>query len=84
MNDARLPEKFSLELDDFPISILPRLPVISSVNTAWKSLQLACCQEPAFTIPEHCSDRHFICINGGKVVRLEQKIETQANTNSRN
>jgi AraC family transcriptional regulator len=91
MNDLKLPKlklaldqteqsnNSSLEKDDFLFSVLPRLPFISSINTVWKSLQIACCQEPAFTIPEHNSDRHFICINGGKVVRLEQKIETQVN-----
>lgn len=66
----------SLE-DNSIVSLLPLLPVISSLNSVWKSLQIAYCQEPAFTIPEHKSDRHSICINGGKVVRLEQKIETQ-------
>ena len=79
MNDFRLPETKSIvknsNHDDKIISILPRLPIISSANSGWETLQLACCHEPAFSIPEHKSKYHGICINGGKVVRLEQKIE---------
>ena len=79
MNDFRLPKTKSIannsNQDDKIISILPRLPVISSANAQWETLQIACCHEPAFVIPEHNSDYHSICINGGKVVRLEQKIE---------
>lgn len=79
MNDFKLPErKFVVknkDNNDEIISLLPRLPVISSANTGWETLQLACCQEPAFSIPEHHPKYHGICINGGKVVRLEQKID---------
>jgi AraC family transcriptional regulator len=91
MNDLKLSEgesttsqieqssNSSSEQDDSIISLLPRLPVISSVNSLWESLQIACCQEPAFTIPEHSPTHHSICINGGKVVKLEQKIESKIN-----
>ncbi len=79
MNDCRLLKtktiKNNSDRDDQIISLLPRLPVISSATCGWETLQIACCQEPAFSIPEHNSNYHSICINGGKVVRLEQKIE---------
>ncbi|MEM8778263.1 MAG: AraC family transcriptional regulator [Cyanobacteria bacterium P01_G01_bin.49] len=57
------------------ISILPRLPIVSSINCGGETLQLACCREPAFSIPEHKANYHGICINGGKVVQLMQKID---------
>ncbi len=79
MNDFRLPKIKSIaknsNQEDKILSLLPRLPIVSSTNSGWKTLQLACCHEPAFKIPEHKSKYHGICINGGKVVRLEQKIE---------
>jgi AraC family transcriptional regulator len=61
------------------ISILPCLPIISSDKCEWKTIQIACCREPAFTIPEYNPSHHQICINGGKVVQLEQKIEGKVN-----
>ena len=79
MDDFRLSKTKSIannsNQDDQILSVLPRLPVVSSANAKWKKLQIACCHEPAFIIPEHNSDYHSICINGGKVVRLEQKID---------
>lgn len=66
--------------EDPIIPLLPRLPVVSSASSEWKSLQFACCHQPAFAIPEHNSNHHRICINGGKVVRLKQKVEGKAKT----
>lgn len=79
MNDARSP-KTEPAINDTNddgeiISLLPRLPFLSSANCQWTTLQIACCREPPLTIPEHQSNYHSICINGGKVVQLEQKIE---------
>ena len=55
-------------------SQLPRLPIISSHESNWKTIQIAHCRQPAFKIPEHNSDSHGICLNAGRVVKLEQKI----------
>lgn len=82
MDDFKLPEaKCAANNNDSEIlitSLLPRLPVVSSANYGWKTLQLSCCQEPALAIPEHQPGYHSICINGGKVVRLKQKVDGKA------
>ncbi|MEM7554877.1 MAG: AraC family transcriptional regulator, partial [Cyanobacteria bacterium P01_A01_bin.84] len=57
------------------VSTLPNLPIISSHEHKWETIQFAYCTQSAFSIPEHHSSDHSICINAGKVVRLEQKIE---------
>lgn len=87
MDDTRLPEtifvensseqkdEFREDRDDQIISILPRQPIISSESSGWENLQLACCHQPAFAIPEHNPNHHGICLNIGKVVRLEQKMD---------
>lgn len=55
-------------------SELPRLPIVSSSELDWKTIQIIHFRQPAFEIPEHQSDFHGICLNGGKAVKLEQKI----------
>ncbi|VEP17027.1 conserved hypothetical protein [Hyella patelloides LEGE 07179] len=55
-------------------SQLPRLPIISSSKSDWKNIQVTHHHQPASEIPEHNSDYHGIYLNGGKTVKLEQKI----------
>ncbi|MEL6494452.1 MAG: AraC family transcriptional regulator [Cyanobacteria bacterium J06623_7] len=66
-----------MEDKDDLLALLPRSPIVSSANAQWTSLQIACCQQPAFIIPEYTPHTHGICINAGKAVRLEQKIAGQ-------
>lgn len=55
-------------------SELPRMPVVSSSEFAWKTIEVIHFQQPAFELPEHQAISHGICLNAGKVVKLEQKI----------
>jgi AraC family transcriptional regulator len=55
-------------------SELPRLPIVSSSELDWKTIQIIHFRQPAFEIREHQSDSHGICLNAGKAVKLEQKI----------
>ncbi len=54
---------------------IPCLPIISSQNANWDNIQLAYYRQPPYSIPEYNSSQHVICINGGKSVWLEQKID---------
>ena len=48
--------------------------IISSDSAPWDNISLAHYRQPAGSLPEHCSLHHEICINFGKPVVLEQKI----------
>ncbi|MDJ0595898.1 MAG: hypothetical protein QNJ72_38940 [Pleurocapsa sp. MO_226.B13] len=56
------------------LSQLPRLPINSSSELGWKTIQITHYRQPAFEIPEHNLDCHGIYLNAGKTVRLKQKI----------
>ncbi|MEM9947450.1 MAG: AraC family transcriptional regulator [Cyanobacteria bacterium P01_D01_bin.36] len=56
---------------------LPRLPILTSDATNWKTLQLATFEQPPHAIPEHTCPYHVICINAGKNVTLEQTLDGQ-------
>jgi AraC family transcriptional regulator len=54
---------------------LPCLPILSSQDANWDNIQLAYFRQPAYRIPEHKSPQHVICMNAGKSVWLEKKID---------
>jgi AraC family transcriptional regulator len=63
-------------------SQLPRLPIVSSSELDWKNIQIIHFCQPAFEIPEHQPNSHGICLNAGKVVKLEQKIADKISTSN--
>jgi AraC family transcriptional regulator len=54
---------------------LPCLPLLSSYDANWENIQLAYFRQPAYSIPEHKSEQHVICINAGRSIWLEQKVD---------
>ncbi|MGL5942507.1 MAG: helix-turn-helix domain-containing protein [Waterburya sp.] len=61
-------------------SQLPRSPIVSSSELNWTTIQVTHFRQPAFQLPEHKSNYHGICLNTGKVVKLERKIEGKFRT----
>lgn len=59
---------------------LPNLPVISSYQAGWGKLNLALQHQPAFCMPEHISPQHVICVNMGKPVTLDRRVDGRSQT----
>jgi AraC family transcriptional regulator len=53
----------------------PCLPILSSQDANWDNIQLAYFRQSAYSIPEFKSPQHIICMNAGKSIVLEQKID---------
>ena len=60
--------------------ILPRLPILASDDAKWKNINLAQWKQPPYNVPQYISMRHTVCINVGKPVRLEQKVDGRCET----
>ena len=60
--------------------ILPHSPILVSDGANWKNINFAQFRQPPCHVPEHTSQRHIICINVGKPVRLEQAVGGQHET----
>lgn len=59
------------------LSALPCSPIASSHSVDWAKIQIAHYRQPPYTLPEHCSPHHTICINVGDSVLLEQMVDGQ-------
>lgn len=59
---------------------LPNLPVVSSYQAGWSKLNLALQHQPAFCMPEYTSPRHVICVNMGKPVTLDRRVDGWSQT----
>jgi AraC family transcriptional regulator len=51
------------------------LPILSSFDANWDNIGLAYFRQSAYSIPESKSSQHIICMNAGKSILLEQKID---------
>jgi AraC family transcriptional regulator len=51
------------------------LPILSSFDANWHNIGLAYFRQSAYSIPESKSSQHIICMNAGKSILLEQKID---------
>jgi AraC family transcriptional regulator len=51
------------------------LPILSSFDANWNNIGLAYFRHSAYSIPESKSPQHIICMNAGKSILLEQKID---------
>lgn len=74
MLEEELPVDNSSEENSFP-PVLPRLPVLSSHQCAWRGISLEQFHQPPGETPEYSVDHYIITMNIGQSFQCEQAIE---------